>query len=115
MRVNDTLKLIPENIKHSLPLRSIDTMQINPSIDIDHLAHKYFEQMPSAIRLLLKSIGITKTSESSLVSYLLFEKEYCRDLIDAGYNDGLAQKRRLLDFLEVKEVRHRPRQVLALE
>lgn len=108
MRVNDTLKLITPKIRAKLKLRHIDTLLINPSIDIDHLALKSFERLPPAVRLLLKSIGINKTSESSLVSYLLFEKPYCRELIDAGFNDGMAQKQRLLDFLEVKEVKHRP-------
>jgi len=108
-RVNDTLALIPEPVRANLPLRHVETLLINPSIDIDQLAHKHYGHMPLAIRLLLKSIGIDKTSESSVVSYLLFEQPFCVDLIDAGFRDGMAQKQQLLDFLEIKEVKQRSR------
>jgi len=106
-RINDTLELIPAETRAQLPLRKIETLLINPSIDIDQLAHKHFEHMPLAIRLLLKSIGIDKTSESSLVSYLLFEKSFCSALIDVGYRDGIAHKQQLLKFLEIEEPSHR--------
>lgn len=108
MRINQTLAHIPADVRATLKLKQIDSLQINPCIDIDHLAHKHFEEMPLAIRLLLQSIGVNKSSESSLVSYLLFEKRYCQELIEAGFNNGIAQKEALLDFLEVTEVKHRP-------
>ena len=100
-RINDTLDLIPADSRATLQLKKIETLLINPTIDIDHLAIKHYHKMPAAIRLLLKSIGISKNTDSSLVSYLLFEKEFCTDLIDAGYQDGLAKKSQLLDFLEL--------------
>jgi len=36
---------------------------------------------------------------SNLVSYLLFERAYCRELIRLGYSDTMAQKDGLLEFL----------------
>lgn len=106
-RVNDTLKLIPQADKQHLKLRHIETLLINPSVDIDHLALKHYSTMPRAIQLLLKSIGVDRHSDSSLISYLLFEKEYCSELIAVGYKDGLAQKEQLLNFLEITEFKRR--------
>jgi NTE family protein len=57
--------------------------------------------MPLAIRLLLRSIGIKKHSESSLASYLMFEKAYTRKLIEFGYQDGLERLEEIRDFLEL--------------
>ena len=44
-------------------------------------------------------VGGTRRSGSNLLSYLLFEKSYCRALIKLGYKDTLARKDDLLAFL----------------
>jgi len=36
------------------------------------------------------------------VSYLLFEKPYCRELISLGYADAMIRRDELLAFLAVK-------------
>lgn len=100
-RVNDTLDLIPEDVQQHHHLRKIDTLLINPSIDINRLAHQHFGDVPWAIKRLMASIGVTKDSESSLISYLLFEKAYCQELIDAGFKDGMSQQGQLKEFLEI--------------
>ena len=64
---------------------------INPSISFREIAMLYYNDMPWAMRSLLRSIGIKKNSDSSLTSYLLFEQAYTRHLIDIGYQDGLKQ------------------------
>jgi len=101
-RVNETIDLIsPENQK-SHNLRKIDTLVINPSIDINAIAQRNFSEVPWPIRRLMASIGVTKDSDSSLLSYLLFEKSYCSELIEAGYSDGITQQEKLKEFLEIK-------------
>jgi NTE family protein len=39
-------------------------------------------------------------SGANLVSYLLFEKHYCRSLIDLGYQDAFKRRDEILLFLE---------------
>jgi NTE family protein len=102
-RVNATLELIPPHLQKSHNLRKIDTFLINPSIDINHVAKRHFNDVPWAIRRLMSSIGVTKSSESSLISYLLFEKAYCTELIAAGFNDGMAQQQQLREFLDIPQ------------
>ncbi len=52
-----------------------------------------------AVRSLLRLTGITQHSESSLTSYLLFEKSYTKRLIEIGYQDAMQQMPEMLDFL----------------
>jgi len=101
MRINNTVKKIPDNtmVEHDIPLRNIDTLLVSPSEDIGKLATPYAHDMPLSIRLLLRGIGAMRTEGSSLMSYLLFEKSYCRDLIDLGYEDTLSKKDKIKDFL----------------
>jgi len=108
-RVNATLDLIPEHLQKSHNLRKIDTHLINPSIDINRAAKRHYNDVPWAIKRLLASIGVTRSSESSLISYLLFEKAYCTELIAAGFRDGIAQKQELSDFLEIGTQHIRPK------
>ena len=37
---------------------------------------------------------------ANLVSYLLFDKAYCRALIDLGYQDAMKRKDEIMAFLD---------------
>ena len=100
-RINRTIELIPEEVRRSTnyPLHQVDFRLITPSQDLEKIAADYAQELPGTIRTLLSSVGGTKKSGSNLLSYLLFEKSYCRDLIKLGYADTMAVKDELLAFL----------------
>jgi len=101
-RINETLALIPDEAKKGRSgLKKIDTLQLNPSHDFNAMAVEYFNELPLSIRLLLRSIGITNDSESSIVSYLLFEKSYCKELIKLGYADAMEKETSIRSFLNL--------------
>ncbi|WP_018693089.1 patatin-like phospholipase family protein [Algicola sagamiensis] len=99
-RINDTLNILTEKQKEKTILRPIETLCINPKIDIDMVADEYYEYLPTAVRWLLSSIGVKKGAGSSLVSYLLFEKEYTRKLIEIGYQEGIEHLDEIREFLK---------------
>ncbi len=101
-RINQTLSLLNEEQLKQTDLKQIDCMVIKPSQDLQAIARKHFHNLPSGIRTLLKIIGVTEHSESSLPSYLLFEGSYCQELIELGYKDGMERKEQLRDFLEIE-------------
>lgn len=101
-RVNHTLSLISDEEKRKESgLKNIESYVINPSHNFNSIAVKYYDKLPMSIRLLLRGIGINNDAESSLLSYLLFEKTYCKELINLGFNDALEQETQIREFLNI--------------
>ena len=100
-RINKTLDLVPEEVRQHMSLQHIVVLQISPSQSIEKIAGLYAKQLPFPIRLLLSSVGAMRRNASNLVSYLLFEKDFCRALIDLGYHDAMNRKEEIMSFLGV--------------
>ncbi len=85
-------------------MRPIDTMIVVPSRDLRELALEYRKDMPRPVRALLRGIGGRGRGEGRLLSYLLFEQSYTRELIRLGYNDAMKVRDQLLAFVTGKDV-----------
>ena len=82
-------------------MKHIDSLVINPSKNFNTIALKYFHKLPLSVRLLIRMVGITNDSESSIVSYLLFDKDYCRELMTLGFDDTMKQESEIRTFLNL--------------
>ncbi len=103
-RINRTVELIPEDerIEHGgLTLRRVESLQISPSEDLGQMAQPFSKLLPTPVKLLLRGIGAYRTEGSDLLSYLLFEREYCRELIALGFHDTMAREEEVRAFLEI--------------
>jgi NTE family protein len=100
-RINRTIELIPEEVRKqsNYPLHRVEFRVITPSEELEKIASEFSKELPRTIRTLLSTVGGTRRSGSNLLSYLLFEKSYCRALIKLGYKDTMARKDDLLPFL----------------
>ena len=100
-RINRTLSVMPPEAraKNNLPLHEVDFRVISPSVALEKIAIDHVHTLPRTIRSLLFTLGALKTSGANLVSYLLFEKEFCRELIKLGYDDTMKQRDELMGFL----------------
>ncbi len=101
-RVNKTLETLQQH-QIASELKPVHSYLINPSINFNALASEHFLALPMAVRSLLRTIGIKQHSDSSLASYLLFEKNFTKRLIELGYQDAMAQMDTLMAFLSAKE------------
>jgi NTE family protein len=81
-------------------LRYIDALIMLPSRDIREIAIRHVHEMPRPVQLLMNGLGALNYGGRQLVSYLLFEQGYTRELIKLGYEDGLARRQQILDFME---------------
>jgi NTE family protein len=85
-------------------MHAIDTMLVVPSQDLRVIAARHRRELPFALRALLRGVSGRKPSENRLLSFLLFEEAYTRELIDLGYQDAMKVKDQLLDFVTGAEV-----------
>jgi NTE family protein len=81
-------------------LRFIDALIMMPSRDIRDIALRYLHEMPRPVRLLMRGMGALNYGGRQLVSYLLFESGYTRELIQLGYDDAMARRDELQHFME---------------
>lgn len=82
-------------------LRHVDVLVISPSEPLDVIAARHRNALPAGLRLFLRGSGATRSSGSDLLSYLLFEAEYCNELIELGRRDALARASDLQHFLRL--------------
>ena len=101
-KINDLVEMMPDEIRERSNLKHVDVLVVSPSQPIEKIAEKYAAELPWTIRLLLSLIGARQRSGSTLISYLLSEKKFCRALIDLGYQDALKRREEIMAFLDAK-------------
>ena len=63
------------------------------------IASQLVSRMPRSVRFMLETLGSPDPKSADLTSYLLFDPEYTRALIDIGYRDAHARRDEIETFL----------------
>ncbi|MEX6503139.1 patatin-like phospholipase family protein [Pseudomonas zhanjiangensis] len=99
-RLNLMSRLIPEERQsRGLGVKPVEVLVISPSQPLDEIAARHRRELPAVLRLFLRGPGATQASGAGVLSYLLFEQGYCNELVELGYQDAMAKKEALSDFL----------------
>lgn len=86
---------LTERLSHPDPTtHPIELCNISPDIDFGHVAEKYQKKLPRSLRYLLGG-----WTSPELLSYLLFDNEYCSELIELGERDGKLYRYMLREWL----------------
>jgi NTE family protein len=88
-----------ERPQMSEPMRIVLPYVINPSEDLAKVAEVFANRMPRVVRFAMEGLGSSKAQSADLLSYLLFDSEYTRALIDIGYRDAATQIDQIESFL----------------
>ena len=84
-RLNVLLQDLPEQKRDGL--RMIDLVVIRPSQDIGKMAAEFEPRLPRPFRHMLGGLGSRETSSSDLLSLLMFQPEYLKQLMEIGEAD----------------------------
>ncbi len=79
-------------------LKKLPAICISPSQDIGELARTKAHHVPRVLRMTINAFGDLDEA-SEILSYLLFDSDFCKSLIDMGHKDCLNQKKEILNFL----------------
>jgi NTE family protein len=85
--------------------RRIDCLVLTPSQDLSEIARRHRYELPRSLRALLRTMGANNNAGTQLLSYLLFERGYTRELIALGQSDAHARSDEIKSFLAQGNVR----------
>lgn len=97
--MNNIVRLVPEEKKQESPWRTVQILHLRPSVDIATMAQSHYNSIPILLRLLLNFLG-AKRHSGDLLSFLLFEKEFTRELIKLGFDDTMAAQDSISTFFD---------------
>ena len=83
-------------------VRRIEALVITPSKDLSEIARRHRHELPRGLRALLRTLGANNSAGTPLLSYLLFERGYTRELIALGQSDARARAAEIRKFLALE-------------
>jgi NTE family protein len=85
--------------------RRIECLVMTPSKDVNAIARRHVRELPRSLRTLMRTMGANTTASTLLLSYLLFEKGFTRELIALGHEDARARADEIRAFLSLENAR----------
>jgi NTE family protein len=85
--------------------RRIDCLVLTPSQDLSEIARRHRYELPRSLRALLRTMGANNAAGTQLLSYLLFERGYTRELIALGQSDVRVRAEEIRAFIAQRDVR----------
>jgi NTE family protein len=90
-------------------MRPIPALVLRPSEDLGKLAADEYVRFPAMLRYLLKGIGASGHAGEDLLAYLAFEPTYVRRVAELGYDDTMARRDEVAEFLGLGPPRQQAR------
>jgi NTE family protein len=85
--------------------RRIEYLVMTPSRDVNKIARRHARELPRSLRALMHAMGAGNAASTLLLSYLLFERGFTRELIALGYEDARARADEIRAFLVLENAR----------
>jgi len=98
-QMNDVLRQVGPVRTAQAMLKPVELLMIAPSRDLSEIAREHADSLPRTLRILLRTMGAMNTGGGQLMSYLMFQGSFTRELITLGYHDAMERSGELLAFL----------------
>ncbi len=101
LRINALIQNVQsgETSKNKKLLKEVPALCISPTINIGQLARQYAHKLPRLLRTSLSAFGSLDDAHE-IISYLMFDSEFCKKLISYGYEDALSNQKDIINFFE---------------
>ena len=96
-RINKLLSDVPTDKRGSL--RQVGLLVVRPSQDLGTLANEFEPQLPNMFRYLTRRLGTKQAKSQDLMSTVMFQRDYIRQLIEMGDADATARADEIGAFL----------------
>lgn len=96
-RINKLVRDVPTEKRGKL--RDIGLLVVRPSQDLGVLANEFEPQLPPTFRYLTRRLGTKKAKSQDLMSTVMFQRDYIRQLIEMGDADATARGDEIEAFL----------------
>ena len=100
-QINDLIARMPE--AHRDGLRHIDLLVLRPSEDLGRLANAYEPELPRGFRFLTRGLGTRETRSNDMLSLVMFQGDYVKQLIEMGEADAAARLPEIRRFVMAPE------------
>jgi len=100
-RINQLLAQRPSG-PAPLGLRQIETLTMLPQQDPSDIAIRHRMAMPRTLRTFLRILGASGARGGRLLSYLMFESPYTREMISLGEQDATSRRAEISTFLDLE-------------
>ena len=77
----------------------VDLLLLRPSRDLGQLANAHEPELPRGFRFLTRGLGTQETRSNDLLSLIMFQPDYLRELLDLGRSDALDRIDEILGFV----------------
>lgn len=98
-RINRLVEALPEESQKEIGLRPVEVMVLRPSRDLGALARMNEFRLPRAFRFFEKGLTNSHAKSSDVLSMVIFEPEFLRELIDLGERDTATRGDEIEAFL----------------
>ena len=85
--------------------RRVEFLVMTPSQDVNQIARRHVRELPRSLRTLMRTMGANTAASTLLLSYLLFERGFTRELIALGVADARARADEIRAFLSLENAR----------
>jgi NTE family protein len=95
-------RLITEYPKcRELGLRRVDALILRPSQDLGVIATEFEQELPRALRHIIRGLGSQETNRSDMIATLLFQPRFINKMIEIGEQDGAMRAGEVAAFLKL--------------
>ena len=100
-RLNRLVEQLPPEKRNGL--RHIDFLILRPSRDLGKLANQHEPRLPRAFRFMLRGLGTRETRSNDMLSLIMFQSDYLKDLLEIGEADAEEYASRVSDLLGLEK------------